>query len=42
MDLYNNGQGIEYSKNYIGYDFEGDIVKAGLDKIQSGDLRWIK
>lgn len=42
MDLYNNDQGIEYSKNYGGNDFEGDIVKAGLDKIQSGDLRWIK
>lgn len=42
MDLYNNDQGIEYSKNYGGNDFEDDIVKAGLEKIQTGELRWIK
>lgn len=42
MDLFNNGKGIEYSKQYNGSDFENDLIQAGLRKIKERELRWIK
>lgn len=42
MDLYNNDQGIKYSGNYRGRNFEPDLTKAGLDRLRNGELKWIK
>ncbi|PIT99476.1 MAG: hypothetical protein COT74_10780 [Bdellovibrionales bacterium CG10_big_fil_rev_8_21_14_0_10_45_34] len=42
MDLFNNRLGIEYAGKYHGKNFEQDLKKAGLDKIRSGELKWIE
>jgi hypothetical protein len=42
MDLFNNGKGIEYSRNYNGESFEKDLVQEGMKKVGNRELRWIK
>ncbi|WP_295903102.1 DUF6973 domain-containing protein [uncultured Bdellovibrio sp.] len=42
MDLYNNNEGLKFSKNYKGKDFEEDLEKSGLDKIKNRELKWLK
>lgn len=41
MDLHNNSQGLEFYKGYKGENFEEDIVKEGLQKIKTGELKWL-
>ncbi len=42
MDLHNNNQGTRFADNYKGSSFERDLKQAGLNKIESRDLKWIK
>lgn len=42
MDLHNNNQGAQFAHNYNGSSFERDLMQAGLDKIENGDLKWIR
>lgn len=42
MDLYNNGKGIEYCRQYHGTNYENDLIREGLERVRDHKLRWIK
>jgi hypothetical protein len=42
MDLFNNEQGIKFSREYKGSSFEEDLIHECKEKIRNHELRWIK
>ncbi|WP_374078642.1 hypothetical protein [Bdellovibrio bacteriovorus] len=42
MDLFNNNEGLKFSKSYQGKNFEKDLEQSGLEKIKNRELKWLK